>query len=302
MTWFPSVFNWLIDKALQMMSKKAFPYQPKEWKLSPTPSVATTSPLVADAIYPFLKSGFAEPVSPVQQITGPKSMQLTDGRVLEDIDTIIYCTGYEFSTPFVPPEYNPYPVLGEPPVLYRNIFSLHPDPAVRNSLAFAGQCGIPFPGFVQFELTGMAISQVWRGKSQLPPLSEMEQWHRNRLAWRQNTIRKSKVDSNFYAVFVPFPDHLAWLDETAGTGLFKHFGLFSWTAWRFWWSDPEFYTLCKTGLLSPALWRLFDMGRRKPWAGAKAQIKADHEFAGQRSKERAQQMKKAQEDKAKKGK
>ena len=98
---------------------------------------------------------------------------------------------------------------------------------------------------------------------------------------------------------MPFSDHLRWLDETAGTGLFQHFGL-SWRAWRFWWSDREFYKLCQTGLLSPAIWRLFDTGRRKPWAGAKGQIKADHEFAERRREQRVQEKKKGEEERKEK--
>ncbi|KIX02730.1 uncharacterized protein Z518_08672 [Rhinocladiella mackenziei CBS 650.93] len=291
-TWFPNLFNWLIDKILARMSKKAFAHQPEEWNLSPAPSIATTSPMVADAIYPFLENGFATPISPVKQIVGPKSIQLTDGRVLDDVDTIIYCTGYDFSVPFVPKEYNPYPVVGGPPSLYRNIFPLHPDPAVRNSLAFLGQCGFAFPGFVQFELSAMAVSQIWLGRSQLPSLDKMKHWHRDQLAWRESVLARSKFDSNFYPVFVPLPDQMRWLDETAGTGIFQHFSTFSWKSWRFWWSDPKFYKLCVSGLFSPSIWRLFDMGRRKPWPDAKRQVIEDNEYATKRVAERLVAMKK----------
>lgn len=123
-----------------------------------------TAPLMADAIYPHLESGFAEPVSQVQRITSPHTVELKDGRILTDIDTIIYCTGYDMAVPFVPAEYNPYPVIGEPPVLYRNIFPINKDPAIRNSLAFLGHGALAFPGFVQHEWISMAISQIWQGK------------------------------------------------------------------------------------------------------------------------------------------
>ena len=295
-TWFPSVWNWLSDKVLTNMSKKAYPYQPKEWNLSPAPSTATTPPLIANAVYPFLESGFAEPVSAIRQVTGPKTLQLTDGRVLDDIDTIIYATGYEAAVPCAPKEYNPYPVADESPTLYRNIFPLHHDADVRNSLAFLGQGAVPFLGFIQFELIIWAISQIWQGKAHLPPMAAMQKWHRDHMAWRQNTVKRAKTDSKFYTAYLRFPDHIEWLDNTCGTGLFTHFSWFSWRSWRFWWSDRKFYNLCKSGLLSPAIWRLFDMRGRKAWAGAKEQIIRDNEFAAKRKEERLRAWSKVEEN------
>ena len=129
-TWFPTLWTWILDKILASMTNTAFPYQPKEWNFTPFPSTATTTPLVADAIYPHLQSGFATPVAAVQEIAGPKSVRLADDRLLEDIDAIIYCTGYDFCAPCAPAEYDPVPVAGQPPHLYRNIFPLHDDPAI----------------------------------------------------------------------------------------------------------------------------------------------------------------------------
>ena len=295
--WLPNAWDWLFDKLLLMMSKKAYPGQRAEWNLTPAPSIATTPPLIADAIYPFLESGFAEPVSAVEQIAGAKAVKLTNGRVLADIDTIIYTTGYESAITFAPEEYNPYPIADEAPALYRNIFSLHPDPDVRNSLAFLGQGGIPFPGFIQFELVIWAVSQIWQGKSHLPKLHEMQKWHRDHLSWRESIISKSKFNTKFYSVFLLLPDHLPWLDSTAGTGMFAHFSLFNWRSWPFWWQDRQFYKLCKNGLMSPAMWRLFDMGRRRPWVEAKQQILLDNEFAKMRQEERVRGVQKLEEAK-----
>jgi dimethylaniline monooxygenase (N-oxide forming) len=294
--WFPRLWDWLFDTLVRDMSRKAFPGQRREWNLSPAPSVATTPPLIADAVYPFLESGFAEPVAAVQRIAGPNSVQLTDGRLLHGIDTIIYTTGYESAVPFAPAEYNPYPVADEAPVLYRNIFPLHSDADVRNSLAFLGQGGITFPGFVQFELVVCAVSQIWRGRSRLPPLDAMQAWHAEHMAWRRDVVRRSKFDTKFMTVMMRLPDQMAWLDDTAGTGVFAHFSWFSWRAWRFWWRDRSFYNLCKSGLLSPALWRLFDMGGRKPWARAKEQIIRDNEIAEKRREERRRAVEKIRQD------
>lgn len=267
------------------MHKQNFPDIPEDWNFLPAPSIATSPPLIADAFYRYVKSGFTTAVPEVKTIRGPKTVELVNGRILEDIDSIIYCTGYDFAVPCVPPEYNPYATQGATPTLYRNTFPLHPDPEVRNSLAFLGQAAVAFPGLMQFELAAMAISQVWRGKSTLPPLEEMKEWHRRQQEWREDLISSQKIPSRFHAAFMP-PEHIQWLDKTAGTGIFDRFGFLSWKAWKFWWTDPELYRLCLSGILTPAIWRLFETGKRQAWSGAKAQIIKDNEMAKARSVEK----------------
>lgn len=258
------------------------------------PSVALGPPLIADVLYPFLESGFAEPVPEIRKVVGARSVELVNGQVLEDIDAIIYCTGYHFATPFLSEEFNPYPVVGEVPQLYRGIIPLHSDPDVRNSLAFLAQSAVTFPGLLQMELQGMAVSQLWRGTSPIPPLDEMKQWHKDWVEWRRALLAKQEVKSTLYTAFVPLGDHLTWVDKTAGTGMFDHFGWFKPKAWAFWWKDKELYRLCKTGLLTPVMWRLFDMGKRKPleWNKAQEMILSENERAKKQAQRRLANTKK----------
>jgi dimethylaniline monooxygenase (N-oxide forming) len=212
--------------------------------------------------------------------------------------TIIYCTGYNLYVPVAiePQELNPYPHIGAPPQLYRNTFPLHPDPTIRNSLAFLGQGAIAFPGFAPHEAIGLCVSQIWQGKSSLPPLSDMKRWHQDYLTWREDTIKQYNAKSTFYTVFVPTTDHIDWVDATAGLGLRQHFGLVErWTnldAWRFWWNDRKLYYQCLNGLTSPAIFRLFDMGKRKAWAGARDQIFTDDERAVKQQQDRLKGLEK----------
>ena len=290
--YFPNLYNWLIDKAIISISKKAYPKIPKSWNFSPAPSISVTPPLIADEVYPLLESGYAIPCAEVMKITGPKIIELADGTILYDIDAIIYCTGYDMAVPFIPPEFNPYPVIGEPPLLYRNIFPINKDPAIRDSLAFLGQAAIAFPGFVQHEIIGMAVSQVFLGKTQLPSYSDMQAWRKGYLAWRAGLISRQKIKSTFYVAFMPMADHFRWLDEVAGTGMFEHFGWWSAKAWGFWWRDRALYRKCKSGLFSPAMWRLFDTGRRKVWSQARQQIFEDNETAERQVRQRKEAMEK----------
>lgn len=73
----------------------------------------------------------------------------------------------------------------------------------------------------------------------------------------------SETHSFIPAIVYP-PDYVSWVNETAGLGILENFGVFSWKAWRFGWEDRTFNSLCKkNGVLSPAMWWLFDMGKRK---------------------------------------
>jgi dimethylaniline monooxygenase (N-oxide forming) len=289
--WFPRFYNWVIDKVTLMISTKVFPDVPKSWNFSPAPSFSVTPPLIADELYPLMKSGFAEPVPAVRRVLGPKTVELTDGRILEDIDSIIYCTGYDICVPFLAQEYNPYEVVGDTPKLFHGTFSLHPDIEVRDSIAFIGHGAAHFPGFVLHELNAMAISQTWLGNSPLPSYEKMLQWHKNWIKWINDLLARQKMVSTFYVLFIPLADHLQWLNTQAGTELFEHFSWTSWKSWQFWWNEPKLYKKCKGVLMSPSLWRLFETGKRKSWAKARDQIWYDNQFAEKRLVERNEKKK-----------
>jgi dimethylaniline monooxygenase (N-oxide forming) len=301
----PRLWNWMLGKALAKMSSNAFPNVPKEWGLSPAPSLAVSTPLFADTLWSLLESKFAEPVPAIRRILGPHSIELENGRILEDVDSIIYCTGYNFNVPdgLIPEDVHPYPnnSMGQPPELYRNIFPLHPDPSIRNSLAFNGQVGIVFAGFVQWELNAMAISQIWKSpwkaSSSLPSYDAMLKWREHNLAQRQATMAtyKARDDSTYYPVLVNMGEHLQWVDKTAGTGIWQNLSLawFNWRAWKLWWQDRELYYLVTRGIFTPVIWRLFDTGKRKalPRDECRAMIVDQNKQAEERKKRRLESKK-----------
>ncbi|KAE9984363.1 hypothetical protein EG328_008849 [Venturia inaequalis] len=276
MEWFPNFYNWAFDKLVNSMSKQSFPTIPASWNFSPAPPVYITNPLVGDDLYPLMQDGWANPIGQVEKFTGPKSVKLKDGTQLEDIDAVIYCTGYDASVPFLKDDLNPYQEPGQQGNLYRNIFLLHPDPAIRDSIAFIGHGGITWPGLSTFELQSAAVAQIWIGKSQLPPFEEMRKWNTDLIAYRKKLLASQPTESTHYPAILPLADQLRWLDRTAGTDVFDHFG-WGGKAWRFWWRDRAFYGLCSGGVLSSALWRLFETGKRRAWGGAREQIYRDNE-------------------------
>ena len=258
------------------------------------------TPLMADTRWTFLESGFAQPVAAVKEITGPRTVVLTNGRVLEDIDSIIYCTGYHFNMPedLIPRAddddaegsslaYDPYPEgPGQNPYLYMNMFPMDADPKVRTSLAFLGHAATNYPGFVQFELQAMAVSQVWKGRSSLPPRPQMLEWHRNHTSWRRMMARRHNVPEaghTFYPAMIPQAQLVPWLDAMAGTGVMATFGgwfngLFNPSAWTLWWRDRELYDLCTKKLFGPAVWRVAETGKRKAlgYEGVKELLRSEN--------------------------
>ncbi|KAJ9622083.1 hypothetical protein H2203_006964 [Taxawa tesnikishii (nom. ined.)] len=301
MAWFPNFFSWFINMAIKSMAKKSF-IVPESWGFSNPPSMLVTPPIIADEIFPLFESGQAKPVSSVKCITGPKTIRLTDGRVLEDIDAIIYCTGYKSNVDFLEERYDPFNRKNrdQVPRLYRNIFPLSDDAAIRNSLAFLGLAATLFPGFVQFELGGMAVSQTWLGNSPLPSLPEMEAYFDHYLQWRRNQLKGESPNANFYLAFVPGHEHLEWLDRTAGCGVGDNLGgwglgafcggCLSWKTWKLWWQDKELYRMCVNGLATPAIWRLFDTGKRKVWKGARQEVFRANKVANTEAKKKLEQM------------
>ena len=141
----------------------------------------------------------------------------------------------------------------------------------------------------------MAVSQIWQGKSKLPPLGEMEEWYHDNLAWRERLTKQYKHE--FYKVFVRPEDMMPWINEVAGTGMYEHTSWFSWRAWQFWWEDRKFYRLVTGGLFAPPVWRLFDMGKRKVWRGAREQIIRDNEFAAMRARVRVEKVRREEGEK-----
>ncbi|KAI1337887.1 flavin-containing monooxygenase-like protein [Xylariaceae sp. FL0016] len=276
----PALWTWILDKALTGMSSKAFPDLGDKCGLGDHPSLAISTPLVADTLCPFLQSGFAEPVPAVRRILGPRDIELTDGRVLTDIDTIIYCTGYDQGLPdsLVPRPAASAEAEGDEEAPAGSLDSSPydpspdgPDPAARNTLAYLGKASMAYSGFVQFELQAMAVSQIWRGRGRLPPRAEMLRWHAEHIRSRNAVARKyaAPVNGTNYPSTISVSVLLPWLDQAAGTGVFANLGglfngVFNARAWKLWWEDRELYNLCTKGILSPTVWRVFAAGGRRP--------------------------------------
>ncbi|KAL1888101.1 hypothetical protein Sste5346_009788 [Sporothrix stenoceras] len=285
----PNVATNMFTKFAQKIQDTAFPsiHEHPEWRLSPAPSLRQTFPTVSDELIPGLESGDIVSVPGLKRVTGPNSVQLDapkegdEPMKLDDIDVILFCTGYvndlgmSLLEPRVHPARNTNPAWlalpgsrGKPLArLYRNVFSLdYPD-----SLAFMGAAAFATPAFQLYDIASMAVAQVWgveaHNTSTLPPKAEMERHVDEQHAWILEYARTGPVYPQLTKQF----EWLAWADEAAGTNVGANLG---WGAqgWTFYLRNRRLYKLLTSGVYTPHLYRIFPSEKRKAWPGAREAI------------------------------
>ncbi|KAK6080400.1 allantoate permease [Seiridium cupressi] len=99
-------------------------------------------------------------------------VSFADGSWVDDVDVVLYATGYEFSFPFLP---DVKPVNRRIPGLYQHVFKTD-----NPSLAFIGMVTGCF-GIRAFEWQAVAMARVFAGHAKLPNREDMEKWELNRL-------------------------------------------------------------------------------------------------------------------------
>jgi cation diffusion facilitator CzcD-associated flavoprotein CzcO len=105
-----------------------------------------------------------------------RGVKFEDGRIEENVDAIVYCTGYFYSYPFLESLSPPIITTGRRAVgLYQQVFNIR-----YHTLAFTAlaQKVIPFP---ISEVQCAAIAKVWSNKLDLPSVDEMHLWERKRV-------------------------------------------------------------------------------------------------------------------------
>lgn len=282
-TYFPNISAKLGAYVMEKRMYKFWPDIDPSWKLLPAPPIINGGILVSDELVPLMIKGSVISVPGIKQFApnGPSSIEFTDGTVLEDIDAVVFATGYYFDysflspdadpTTFPAPEFNNAPNANGLifPRLYQGLLSTR----YPNSLAFIGPFrGHSFTAFSNADLSSQAIAQLWLGNHPMPSSSEIEAWCDASYAsniWQIKTWHIQKCGVN--------PKTLEeWLNQVAGNGMNYMFSWFSWESWKFWWNERELYKLIMDGVNTPHVYRLFESPRgekgRKAWAGAREAI------------------------------
>ncbi|KAL2760241.1 hypothetical protein ACRALDRAFT_1078963 [Sodiomyces alcalophilus JCM 7366] len=222
--------------------------------------------ICSDHLVPLVRQGKIRSVRGIRRFTGPRSLELDDGSVLDEIDAVIACTGYR-------PDFSLLPDLtftqwGDDvpalPDLFQNIFP----PAYADSLACLNY-GIVTEGAAPFrELQAMAVAQVWAGRSSLPSREAMERQvgdYQRWLTWRMRVAPATYFGKGRMHPWMEF------LHRTAGTGMYEYMG-WGWRGWWFWLRERKLCGMIGWGVYSPHMYRLFETGKRSAWAGAREAI------------------------------
>jgi cation diffusion facilitator CzcD-associated flavoprotein CzcO len=150
-----------------------------------------------------------------------RSVHLTDGTTLEDIDHVIMCTGYMISYPYLPQYHsdtadassvsNETLVTSEGQMVhncYKDTFFI-PEP----TLAFVGT---PYhiATFSLFEFQGMVIARVFAGLAELPSTVQMQEDYQQKLLLKGigrdfHSLRGSGEEENFVTQLV------GWMNRDA---------------------------------------------------------------------------------------
>ncbi|KAL4870269.1 hypothetical protein BDV12DRAFT_63874 [Aspergillus spectabilis] len=133
-----------------------------------------------------------------------RAVRFADGSVEHDIDSIVFCTGFFYSFPFL----SSLPIITDGrrvQNIYQHLFYIH-DPTL--CFPVLPQRIIPFP---LSENQAAVFSRVWSGRLSLPSTSEME-------AWEASTVADKGGGLAFH--LMPFPldaEYMNMLHDWAST-------------------------------------------------------------------------------------
>jgi dimethylaniline monooxygenase (N-oxide forming) len=236
---------------------------PSKWGFDDPPSMFQHPPVVSENLVSDMHNGSVEPVPGIKRIVGGRSIELTDGSVI-DVDAIVFATGYRPNFSLIEVDGDEYDFRQ----LYRSIFPLK----YSKSLAFAGFGITLFPALAMYDLSAMYISQVFAGLTSLPSRDIMQSVVMKQEKWRLDRLAQRGGSSGVTEGIFPLGPWLADLATTLGLGLDENLG-YGVEGWKFWWQDRKFCDVLMGGLDSPHIYRVFDgEGKRKIWEGARAEI------------------------------
>jgi dimethylaniline monooxygenase (N-oxide forming) len=153
-------------------------------------------PTVSSELLPRLGHGDIEVKPNIDRFTGDRGVRFTDGSE-EEIDLVVYCTGYKMSFPFFDPEVFSAPDNRLP--LYRRVVSVE-----RPGLHFIGFIQPLGPIMPLAEAQAEWVADLLGGHASLPAAAEM----RREIEAEEAKMRKRFVASKRHTVEVDFHPYL----------------------------------------------------------------------------------------------
>ena len=186
-----------VMRTVMMRSLKVAVGSPTDYGLpKPDHKLLEAHPTVSSEFLPRLGHGDITAKPNIQAFTGGKTVRFVDGTE-EEIDLVIYCTGYKITFPFFAPE-----ALSAPDnrlLLYRRVASVE-----RPGLYFIGFIQPLGPIMPLAEAQVEWVADLLAGKAVLPAAEEM----RREIAVEEEKQRKRFVASKRHTVEVDFYPYL----------------------------------------------------------------------------------------------
>jgi dimethylaniline monooxygenase (N-oxide forming) len=272
--YFPTVSERVAVLGMKKIQDQTWKIKP-EWNLSPFPLPTRGGVTMNEELVPYLHAGKVELLKGLNLADG-STLQFYDGSQVKNVDALIFCTGFRASYSLIDAASDPcrntrkdWKTLkganGRPlPRLYQGIFSLD----YPNSLAILGTSPFTPQACLNYDLSSMAVAQIWKGNSPLPSLEEM---NKHVDVQHEAVCKIARTGDIFNTNLRNNWDWFKWVDQAAGLGVVERIG-YGAKGWNFWWSDRQLCRLVLDGLMSPHIMRLFEAGKRKHWDGAKQEL------------------------------
>ncbi|KAB5531320.1 flavin-binding monooxygenase-like-domain-containing protein [Coniochaeta sp. 2T2.1] len=293
-SWAPVTLSNLFTMALRSLTLKSFPVlknSPAFAKGRKLMGVPHRVPMFDNNLAKNMASGKVTSVQGIDSFVGPKSVRLTDGTVLDDIDAVVVASGYHYDFSLIKGSANPTdPSMApdgftrlrkgkyaEPDETFPRLYHGFISEQYSESLAFIGTMLFIKPPFVVVDLENMALSVLWAGGWPVPTKEEMRRDIDKQYDYVVRSIDRGPIPHPGFRWKLARDTH-NWLNDVAGTGVTQRLGCWGAEGWKFWWQDRKFYSLVMGGLDTPYVYRLFNTGRgRKAWPGARKAIEKVNE-------------------------
>ncbi|KAG7263346.1 hypothetical protein CRUP_027928 [Coryphaenoides rupestris] len=220
------------------------------YNLQPKHRLFSQHPTVNDELPNRVLSGTVQIKPNIRRFQG-SSVEFYDGSIVEDVDLVVFATGYSFSFPFL--SSSVLPVSGNKASLYKYVF---PPALDRNTLAVIGLVQ-PLGAIMPIsEIQARWATRVFKGCVQCPASSVMMQ----DVQCKQEAMARRYVSSPRHTIQVDF---VSYMDEVADQLGVRPSML------RLLLTDPRLAHSVILGPATPYQYRLRGPGR---WAGARQAI------------------------------
>ncbi|XP_061744140.1 flavin-containing monooxygenase 5-like [Nerophis ophidion] len=240
-------FNLMCGLAEKWLNQK---FDHNLYNLRPNHRLFSQHPTVNDDLPNRILSGTVQVKPNIRGFHG-SSVEFVDGSVVEDVDLVVFATGYSFSFPFLASDV--IPVSGNKAPLYKYVF---PPELERPTLAVIGLVQ-PLGAIMPIsEMQARWATRVFKGCLKLPSVACMQE----DIKYKEVTMAGRYVTSPRHTIQVDYSDYMDEIATMLGVRP---------NVTRFLLTDPKLGLNLLTGPTTPCQYRLKGPGK---WAGARQAI------------------------------